>query len=575
MRNFFTKIKTWHVLCLGIVFILISWIPTLLLGTNSIIPYHDQLDGEIIAYIYQAKYMFSDINYIPEFLNGAPKTALTPPAPFAVLLFYFFTPFIAYIILQFSVQIIAYCGMFFLAKNITQNHYIALIVAIFYTFLPFLPVYGLAHYGAPLLLLSFWNLYKNQKHILSYIYIVLYAGMSSLALIGFAWITFGLIILGIIIIKKTIKPHKHFIFGLLILLFVYLSENITLILQILGLNNGFVSHKSEYTLNSVSFITKFWEYLRYDSSHVPDCHNFLLPVVVGTIILSLVFNKQLDKSGVSLRKWLILDLLGIITLYAISALWDISPIVELRRNLDALGAVQLSRFVWTTPVFWYIALALSFTILFSQKVCLRWFQYIFATLSILFLSFTIFKSSLVKPCAQELLLTNYENISWKDYYALDIMEQVEHYIFTEENLQIHEYKVASLGIDPCAALYHGFYCVDGYSNNYPLEYKLAFRSVIASELAKSDWLRSYYDDWGNRCYLHAVESQGYFNIEKGTFYYTNLEIDTYALHELGCDYILSAAYIVQPEEMNLTLLNEQAIDAPESYYNIYIYKINQ
>lgn len=574
MRDFFTKIKTWHLLCLGIFFIIISWIPALVLGTDSIIPYHDQLDGEIIAYIYQAKYLFSDINYIPEFLNGAPKTALTPPAPLAVLFFYFFTPFAAYLILQFSIQMIAYFGMFFLTKNITQNPYISLIVAILYTFLPFLPVYGLAHYGAPLLLLSFWNLYKNQKRVLSYLYILLYAGMSSLALIGFAWLTFGLIISGIIIIKKTAKPHKHFIFGTLLLLIVYLSENITLILQVLGLSDGFISHKSDYTLNSVSFVTKFWEYLRTDSSHVPDCHNFLILIIIGAFILSLLSNKHLDKRGLCIRKWLFIDLLIILTLYAISAVWDIAPVVELRRNLDALGALQISRFVWTTPVLWYIALALSLTLLYSQKVHLRWIQYIFATLTILLLSFIVFKSSLVKPCIQELLISTYDNISWKDYYALDIMEQVEHYIFEEENLQIDEYKVASLGIDPCAALYHGFYCVDGYSNNYPLEYKIAFRSVIAAELAKSDWLKSYYDDWGNRCYLHAYESQGYFNIEKGTAYYTNLEIDTNALKELDCDYILSAAYIANAENINLTLLNEQAIDTPESYYNIYIYKIN-
>ena len=41
------------------------------------------------------------------------------------------------------------------------------------------------------------------------------------------------------------------------------------------------------------------------------------------------------------------------------------------------------------------------------------------------------------------------------------------------------YRVAHLGISPAPALMHGFYTVDGYSNNYPLEYKHRFREVIA------------------------------------------------------------------------------------------------
>lgn len=573
MHKFLSSIKTWHIFLIGILILIASWIPTILLGTTSIVPYHDQLDGEIIAYIYQAKYLLTDIDYIPEFLNGAPKTTLTPPAPLAVLLFYFFPPFVSYTILQFTAQIIAYFGMFFLSKIMIKNDYIAFIVAILYTFLPFLPVYGLAHYGAPLLLFCFWNLYNNRKHILSYSYISLYAGMSSLALIGFAWLSLGCIITCVLIISKKYKDRIHFIFGLLLLFLIYLLENIALITQILGLTDNFISHKSEYTLNCVPFFTSFFEYLCNDSSHVPDCHNILLPIVIGSIIFSFLSNKQLNEYGHKIRKWLLIDILLICILYTIAALWDIAPIIALRKNFGALGSLQISRFVWITPVFWYIALAFSLMLLWSQKVYLRWFQYIFATLLLLILSITVIKSALVKPCVQELLLPHYENISWQDYYAIDVMNQVEDFIFTEEGLTINEYKIASLGIDPCAALYHGFYCVDGYSNNYPLEYKLAFRSVIAPELEKTDWLKSYYDDWGNRCYLHASESQGYYNIEKGTFCYTNLELNTDALKKLGCNYIFSAAYIVEPEKMNLILLNENAIDTDESYYNIYIYKI--
>ena len=58
------------------------------------------------------------------------------------------------------------------------------------------------------------------------------------------------------------------------------------------------------------------------------------------------------------------------------------------------------------------------------------------------------------------------------------------------------YRVAHLGISPAPALMHGFYTVDGYSNNYPLEYKHRFREVIAPEIEKNEEVRVYFDTWG-------------------------------------------------------------------------------
>ena len=136
-----------------------------------------------------------------------------------------------------------------------------------------------------------------------------------------------------------------------------------------------------------------------------------------------------------------------------------------------------------------------------------------------------------------------------------------------------EYRVVSLGIDPAAALYHGFYCLDGYSNNYSLAYKHAFRRVIAPALEQSEYLRAYFDDWGNRCYLFGTESPGYYTIEKGGFYFEHLELDTAALRELGGDYLLSAAYIANSNELGLTLLGDEAFETSDSYYRIFLYEV--
>ena len=168
------NISNKQIFTIGLFAVIVSFVPYIILGMDSIIPYHDQLDGEMIAYIYQAKYLFSGNDKIPEFLNGASKTALIAPAPLAVLLFKVFLPFTAYMFLQMTCQLISYIGMYFCIRLFTDKGLIALITALLFTYISFLPVYGLAQYGAPMLLLSIYYLYSKKHTIFSYIYIAFF-----------------------------------------------------------------------------------------------------------------------------------------------------------------------------------------------------------------------------------------------------------------------------------------------------------------------------------------------------------------------------------------------------------------
>ena len=71
---------------LGVLGVLAMGIPYLILGEDSVFVYHDQLDGEVIAYLLQARHLW-DGSDLPEFMNGAAKTALTMPAPACVILY--------------------------------------------------------------------------------------------------------------------------------------------------------------------------------------------------------------------------------------------------------------------------------------------------------------------------------------------------------------------------------------------------------------------------------------------------------------------------------------------------------
>lgn len=501
----------------GLVIVALSAIPYLLLGTDSIVPYHDQLDGEVIAYLYQAKYLFNGSSIIPEFLNGAAKTALVPPAPLAVFLFCFLPAFPAYMVLQLSGQLLAYTGMYLLSGEAVKLPWVKAAAALLYAFLPFLPVYGWSQYGIPLLLWCAYQLYHKRYRLFGYIYIAVFAGMSSLVLCGYVFLGIWALCLALLLFQKKLKDKLPFLCGFGILFMIYMAENLTLILQVLGIGASFVSHKTEYHLTASPFGQGALNYFLYNGQH---------------------------SAGIFVRE-----------------------------HMQALGSFQLDRVLWMAPVLWYLLLALSLETIWEYRNRLAWLKYPMLAVFLGTMGFLCLKSSLVKPCLQKVLQPGYDTISWSDYLALGVMEQVESFILEEEGLKKTEYKVASLGIDPAAALYHGFYCVDGYSNNYDLEYKHRFRKVLAPELERNDYLREYYDGWGNRCYLFFAEIPGYFNIQKGSFWFQDLQIDTRALAELGCRYILSAAYIMNSEEENLVLLREEPFETADSYYRVYIYRM--
>ena len=50
------------------------------------------------------------------------------------------------------------------------------------------------------------------------------------------------------------------------------------------------------------------------------------------------------------------------------------------------------------------------------------------------------------------------------------------------------------------AMYNGFNTLDGYVTDYKKSYKV-FRKIIEKELEKACLWRSYFDNWGGRCYV--------------------------------------------------------------------------
>lgn len=582
----------------GAAAVLLMLAPYLILGENSVITYHDQLDGEMIAYILQAKHLFQG-NVLPEFMGGALKTALTLPAPAFVLLFLTGDYFAALVSMQMIGSLCGYIGMYFLVKEFTDCKGVAAVTGVLYAYLPFLPVYGLSQYGIPLLVFCLLQIRRGEHVKRAFGYVICYALTSSMVLVGFG-------VLGILAMwavgefvhekrmgaglkQKTLRLGGAW----LVLLFLYTLENFTLIEQMLGFGadgaSDMISHKAEYALTPVPFWERFIQNLLQGGQHSEDMHLYFLQAAASALILFAsawafeVFGRKRAVKVSEVQKRLVAVIgmcAGInLSLAAVSALWESVAGVALRSRLEALGAFQLQRLLWLTPCFWYLlsACALAFALeWYRQSYGVLWrLGAVFGLLAMLaalgITGIKVFASSDMKPNLQKLRIPDYKAISYSDYYAMGVMEQVEDFLARHTKQDKADYRVASLGIDPAAAYYHGFYCLDGYSNNYSLNYKHCFRNIIKPELDKNEYLRDYYDTWGNRCYLFTSECPGYYTMEKNTFYFNNYEIDVDSFKKLGGRFIISAAYIINAKEQKLVLLREEPFETQESYYRIFLY----
>ena len=569
---------------IGVLIVILTNLPFFILGKNCVIDVHEQLDGELVAYILGSRYLFTGTSVFPEFLGGIPAQALTPPSYGTLVFFKLFSPLYAYLINQFFVTLIGFLGMYFWSVRLTGKKLISLCSAVLFSLLPFFTVYGISVSGIPLVALSFYNLgdfgskeYKSSGRrtavfVVSYLSIALYCVFSSLVLCGYA--VCAVYMLAAIIASATSKKTKIGMSGLLriwggfaLLCGIFLVFNKNLIVQIINPDKGFLSHKSEVILNSENFIDKFIELFVKGSDAVPSLHFFIFILAFLTIV-GFIASRKVNKYYVALTIGVTLAFL--IALF--SAFMSSEPVVRfLNGKTGAIKAFQVDRFYWLYPFIWYTVLTLFGAILTERFPKYKIGLVVFLV-SLLPTAGYVLKESQFKENAMEFVRKQSTALTWDDFFCEAEFKEVSDFIKDEYGLEQSSYRVGSLGIEPSVALYNGFYTIDGYSNNYELSYKHRFRNVIAKELEKNDYNRVYFDNWGNRCYLLSSE---YYGIRLMTKYehahYDNLELNTSALKDLGCRFILSAGEIAEAEAKGFKLC--KTFDSYDYTYYIYLYEV--
>ncbi len=564
----------------GCVLCFLSMLPFFIMGERSIITYNDQLDGEMITYILNAKHLFEGHDTYPELMNGIPAAGMMSPAPLFVLLFKVFSPFVCFMIMTASTRLASFLSMYFLCNELTKKRWIGFVIGIAFMMMPYYPVYGLCIPGQAFVWLAIVILSKDaprMRHMmLSYALLVLYALTSSVALVGFGIIIAVGIYTVAIAFKSRLKALRIFA-GEALLLITYTLTNMPLVRQLIGKGYEFVSNKSETLVTDRSLVNVLETYLLGGDPYTACFQKIIICFAVISVIVAFIIFKE-KKKFLKENKALLNTVIFIAALVLLIVLYSSPFVTGLRnRSTGTFHDFNFIRIAWMLPSAWMILLAQCINLMVEtfekkDKKALKIVCEIIgiAVVAVIF-ALASFNNDSKTTTMRMLKGSEYKQISFGQFYSKELFDEVEKVIGRDKN----SYKVISMGLTPASAAYNGFNCLDAYSNNYDVEYKHEFREIIENELAKSDYYRGYFDDWGNRCYIYLASYKTGINAYFYNITFYEIDIDFSKAKEMGADYVISASAIDGYEERGLKLLNAEPISSDDCWYKLYVYEITE
>ncbi|KAA0992348.1 DUF6044 family protein [Dyadobacter aurulentus] len=540
-------------------------LPTILFGKKAYYNAFDSLDSYVTWYriVTQGGYAWAPpFSIITPFMGGVPKFTLVSTYNIYYWLNLILPTFNAYQILTWLISFVALTGMWLLSrKHLGMDRISAGFLALSFAFTPFLQTWVFSIAGQPLLLYAILNIRKQERNSWNWLIVAFFPFTSNFQSAG-VFILFGL---GLLILydKYKKRPVSRLVTALIVLLVVFSATKIDLIENILG-GSGFESHRMEMRRFSTPVTTCMIVAARYfllgNIDVALSLHSFvLLPFTLLTFCFFLVKNKKLP-----IPLFLTLTVISLICVYIGALQWE--PVVNLRNQSDLLRMYSLERFHIFLQLLWHVATAQAILLVpvpFRKRlvtwvcalqliVCFAYQPGYYAT----------FFSKIVR-------IQPYHYIfRYEDYYAEEMFARIKSYIPQPSD----SYRVASIGIPPAIPQYNGFRTIDGYSSNYPLTYKHAFRKIIATELEKNEVNKGFFDYWGSQCIIVYDQGTGFFDTQM-TKYKTpgtrDITLSPVALKALSCSYILSAETISDPEKSGL----QEVATFESKIWKVILYKV--
>ncbi|REE91623.1 hypothetical protein A8990_104131 [Paenibacillus taihuensis] len=545
---------------LAALFIIILYLsPLYLLGDNATIRVHDNLDSNLAWYkvLIQSNELFVPLQaVVPQVINGLPRGAYGTEFSGIVWLHALFPTMVAYALSQAVTRVVAFFGMhLLLMKHFVQSKratYIRVGVALAFALTPFWPSGMLSTLGQPLALWAFMNIRKREASWREWAVLTLLPLYSSFVLGFFFFLT----AMGCLWLYDLIKKRDwnlKFLGSIAFMTLIYLAIEYRLVFGLV------ISSIPNSRLEFVNATESIWRCIElacvnfiFGHGHVLTMHTLvILP------ILFIVFNIVIKRKGRQENKRFLILLALNLLLSVWYAFWYYKGWEPLKERFSLLDTFNFARFHFLRPLIIYLGFAIGLHILW--KMGPKWQKWV--RISLVLQLIVLFASN------DEIVYRVYGEPTVKQFYAVDQFKAIKDYIGLPQN----SYRVASIGLHPAIAQYNGFYTLDTYNNYYPLAYKHEFRQIIAKELDKNPSLKTYFDDWGGRCYLFVSELGKNYEFKKNsTVQIHHLELNMDVFKHMGGRYIISAVPVLNASEDGLQLL--KTFDNADSAWRIYLYE---
>lgn len=571
INNAIMKLDKYNWWWFGLFLLAAAFLPIAILEEGSVFEIHDQLDETLLTYVFNAKYFGSGIKVFPEMLGGVNASGMQPSAVLFVFLYKIFPVFTAFVLQYLIVCASGYYGMYFTVRALTDSSILAILIAGIFCMLPIQPIYGLSVLGVPLLVYAFICLYQKKKIVLSFILIAFFGLTTHLVLIGYVVLSFWLLAILIMMIRR--NNNKWITIGFAELIGVYCIINRNLFIELIFSNSSYASHREEL----INYGYPVWENIKSvfleSGQHVPSYHKYLIIPIVILLIIGGINYKKRDKKYKN-QYWITVGIFAVLVFIAVFYGISRSETVALWKNgvTGFFRYFQIERYYWLYPSLWYGEIALLLGLFWREKA--KWLPPILKLFVIV--AILLPTAQQVKKVSNVYMNVNQINngsgitdyITWENFFAEDLMQKLEERIGRE----VEDYRIAHLGISPAPALMHGFYTIDGYSNNYPLEYKHEFRKIIQDELEDDLAIKTYFDDWGSRCYLFNGETGVFWFLSKESeFKFHELDINIVQMKKMGCDYLFSGGLIMNAKELGLECMGYY--ETHTSYWGVWLYRL--
>lgn len=556
-----------------VLFVIVYVLYVMIMGDNIVMPLHDNLDSNVVWFK-----MLKDNNafftykrtYLP-YLGGFDRNLMSTNLDIYTCFFMLFPVWLAGIITVIVRIVVSVLGMLVLFKEVLSNDdfkNVKNIIAYLGFSFGIFPVFLSGQFGIaflPLFIFSCIKFYKTRKFKWA-IFLSLYAFCSHIILYGmFVCVYFLLFVLYECIRKR---KFDFSLFGTFILLCstVIISQWRLLYYMMYGEESIRGSFKADTILIKPGLLKTFFNVFFKGEVQAGELYTYIIVPVSLVGFCYMIFRHIKGQKVLFLKEMTILILLCLFNsvIYALDTKSNIIYLI-VKTVSESLATIQCSRFLYLSPVLWYIVFALlivNIASIYKNKGIIISYILVFAAIAVIFIkpaTYNVVQQNISH--VMKLIKGNHDDTTIRSFYAADMFDEIK------KDINYSGEWTVAYGFHPAVLEYNEIATLDGYNSVYAKSYKDQFRKLIAPYEEAGGNL-AYFDGWGGRAYIFGdVNYLSYYDTEP-----KELHIDPDVFKEMKGKYVFSRVEVTNIEDNSLELIKKYE-DDNTAYKQMFVYKV--